>query len=144
MGNALLTLRCPAEREQLSAIKLHVCASARQVGWRDEDLDRLELVLEEAVMNIISYSYVTGRGDLQLELHVEEGEGLRLLLQDWGVAFDPTNPVSLDCSVSLEERSIGGLGLHLMQTLTDNMRYYRQYDSNLLELILHKRPMVDR
>jgi len=144
MGQTLVQLRCAAVHEQLPAIKQQVCAAARSAGWRSDDLDRLELVLEEAVMNIISYSYGSGRGELQLELRTEGGEGLRLLLQDWGVAFDPTSVVHPECSGSLEERSIGGIGLPLMQALTENMRYRRQHDSNLLELILHKRPTVER
>ena len=55
---------------------------------------------------------------------------------DSGRAFDPTSLVSPDTAAGLEERPIGGLGIHLVRTMVDGMEYRREGSRNLLNLIM--------
>ena len=98
---------------------------------------RINLALEEAVCNVIQYAYPEGTaGKMSLEA-VKEGKRLRFTLTDWGKVFDPTAVPEADISASVEDRPIGGLGIHLIRTIMDSVRYERKDGKNVLTLIIN-------
>jgi serine/threonine-protein kinase RsbW len=64
---------------------------------------------------------------------VENGH-ISLEFRDDGAAFDPTKQTGPDTELSIEERDIGGLGLHLVKSLMDKMEYEREGDYNVLKI----------
>ena len=56
-------------------------------------------------------------------------------ITDSGIPFDPTQKEEADISLSVEEREIGGLGIHLVRQIMDEVRYERKDDKNVLTLI---------
>lgn len=102
----------------------------------------LALVLDEVLANVVKHGY---RGDPAgwIGLRVErEGSALRLEVRDRAPEFDPRQAPPPDFSVPLDERPIGGLGVHLVQTLVDEVSYLRVGDENHLTLTLRVRPDV--
>ena len=98
---------------------------------------RINLALEEAVCNVIMYAYPEGTaGNMDLEA-VREGNRLRFTLTDRGKAFDPTAVPEANLSASLEDRPIGGLGIHLVRSIMDSIRYERRDGKNVLTLIIN-------
>ena len=98
---------------------------------------RINLALEEAVCNVIMYAYPEGTaGTMDLEA-VREGNQLRFTLVDRGKAFDPTAAPEANLSASLEDRPIGGLGIHLVRSIMDGIRYERRDGKNVLTLIIN-------
>jgi len=99
-------------------------------------VNSLNLVVEEAFVNIISYAF---RDDTQHEivllfkLHPNE---LEIAITDDGVPFDPTVQEPPDIGLSAEDRAIGGLGIFLIGKIMDGVRYQRR--DSLNELILTK------
>lgn len=126
-------------KEQLTAVKLQLCEAAATAGWTGADLNRFELVLEEAVVNIMVHAYSGNSGELLVELHAAPSQGLLLILEDRGGLFDPTAMPPPDLASPLEERAIGGLGVHLMHSLSDGMVYRRDGAVNHLELSFRHR-----
>ena len=99
----------------------------------------LNLVLEEAVSNVIFYAYPKDaivEEALTLTLTCEDDE-LTICLKDDGIAFDPTQKEDPDLTLSAEERPIGGLGIFLIRQLMDEVSYQREGDCNLF--IMKKR-----
>ncbi len=92
----------------------------------------LDLALEEILMNVISYGYPDG-GDHQIivRLALDRGE-VTAEVEDDGRPFNPLEVPEPDVSRSLEERQIGGLGIHLTRKMMDGLDYRRQGDKNLL------------
>jgi len=77
------------------------------------------------VANVISYAYPKGtRGHVEVVAYVEN-DVLSLAVKDHGVPFDPTKHTEVDIDAELDERSVGGLGIHLMRTIMDTMQYER-------------------
>ena len=75
----------------------------------------LNLVLEEAVVNIINYAYPKeDHQSIYLSATLHEGS-IILVLTDTGVEFDPTMAPEADITLSAEERPIGGLGIFLIR-----------------------------
>ena len=56
-------------------------------------------------------------------------------VSDSGIPFDPTKQKEEDTSLSAEDREIGGLGIHLVRQLMDEIRYERVEGKNILTLV---------
>jgi serine/threonine-protein kinase RsbW len=67
-------------------------------------------------------------------LFVLEGSNLRIGLHDRGRPFDPTQVAPPDMNVPLEERPVGGLGMHLMHQLMDEVTYSFTPEGNTLTM----------
>lgn len=96
---------------------------------------KVQLALEEVVTNVIKYGFDDDDAhEIEVSLAIQK-ESIELAVQDDGHEFDPLSdapPPDLD--LSLEERSIGGLGLHLVRQMVDRVTYQRQGDCNRLEM----------
>ena len=93
---------------------------------------QMNLALEEAVVNVMSYAYPKGSvGDVNI---VAEANDVRLkfTITDSGLPFDPTTKEEIDTTLSLEERPIGGLGIFLVRELMDSINYERIKGKNVL------------
>ncbi|MBR5661643.1 MAG: SpoIIE family protein phosphatase [Bacteroidales bacterium] len=101
----------------------------------DPDLAQsINLALEEAVMNVISYAYPEGtEGEIKVDASARKNT-IRFTISDTGQEFDPTAIPEVDTSLGLEDRQIGGLGIHLVRKIMDRVSYQRLEDKNILTL----------
>lgn len=96
---------------------------------------RLQLAVEEAVVNVIDYAYPMGtEGEILVKM-LSDGDRIKFVITDSGVVFDPTLADKVDSTLSAEERKIGGLGIHLVRGLMDSINYEREGGKNILTLI---------
>ncbi len=96
---------------------------------------RLQLSVEEIVVNVIDYAYPLGmKGDITVKM-MWDGKSLKIVVVDSGVMFDPTLVETPDISLMAEERQVGGLGIHLVRKLMDSVNYEREDGKNILTLI---------
>ena len=95
---------------------------------------KLRLAVEEAVVNVIDYAYPAGmEGDIEIRF-MSDGETLKTVIVDSGVAFDPTMKERADTTLSAQDRQIGGLGILLVRELMDSINYERINGQNILTL----------
>lgn len=94
----------------------------------------LNLVVEEAVSNIIFYAYEKDTNIVDaVDLSVErEGSELIVRVEDHGLAFDPTAEEDPDITLSAEDRPVGGLGIFLIKKVMDEVSYQRSGDRNIV------------
>lgn len=98
---------------------------------------QLNLAIEEATTNVIMYAYPEGtEGKVELGAS-RQGDSLIFTLADWGRPFDPTTAPKADISASLEDRPIGGLGIHLVRSIMDSVSYRRAEGKNVLTMKKH-------
>lgn len=94
----------------------------------------LNLVLEEAVVNIINYAYPKEEHQsIYLSARLHEGS-IILVLTDTGKEFDPTAAPEADVTLSADDRQIGGLGIFLIRQIMNEVRYERIEGKNVLTL----------
>ncbi len=104
-------------------------------GWSDSLVTKLNLVLEEWLVNVMSYAYPDDNiHEIELRLWKNVGE-IRLEVRDFGIPFDPTVAAEPDLDLSLEERAIGGLGLHFIRSNLDQWSYARVDKQNIVTMI---------
>ena len=97
-------------------------------------LPQIDLALEEAVTNIIMYAYPEGeKGTAELTVEVADGQ-ISATLIDSGTPFNPLQQQEANLDVSLEERKIGGLGIHLIKEIMDVVEYAYENGRNVLKM----------
>lgn len=95
---------------------------------------QVNLALEELVTNTISYGY-EDQGEHEIYLNLEfENDQLRAEMVDDGRPFNPVEAIPPDLDVPLENRPIGGLGIHLVKNMFDSLEYRREENRNYLIL----------
>jgi serine/threonine-protein kinase RsbW len=98
----------------------------------------VNLALDEVVTNIIRYAY-NDNGLLHpivVRLTFEDGV-LAAQVEDDGRAFNPLEAPAPDIDASIEERPVGGLGIHLVRSMMDSVEYRRDDGRNVF--IMKKR-----
>ncbi|MBI3900885.1 MAG: ATP-binding protein [Chlamydiia bacterium] len=104
-------------------------------GLKSSFIQKMELVAEEAIANIIFHTYKKKEGEIEIVIEVAATQ-MQMTIRDWGPPFDPLLFVSqVDVKAPLKERDEGGLGIHLMRQLVDQIHYRRDLESNVLTLI---------
>jgi len=94
----------------------------------------LNVALDEALSNIVLYGYRDG-GQHQICVDVRPlSDRLVLEIRDDGVAFDPLQARAPDLTLDLDHRPIGGLGLHFMRSILDDISYRRDDGWNVLTM----------
>lgn len=121
---------------------------SRLGGWVDEIAATLRLppaqeyalrlCLEEAVANAVMHGDPApgGRDDVVLRVRRLATSDLRVTIEDRCAAFDPLRQPEPDRQAGLEERPVGGMGIHLMRQFTRTMTYRRTDGVNRLDLTI--------
>ena len=98
-------------------------------------VNALNVALDEAVSNAINHGYDAGvRGEIAVRLR-RAPEGVLLEVEDDGRPFDPLQVPPPDLTLPLERRPVGGLGIHLIRNLMDEVSYTRIGGRNVLKMV---------
>jgi len=128
------SLRIKNRLEEIDRLHLFWSGFADQAGLAPEIRFKVELALEEAVANIVRHGFADDLGhEIAVELELSGGS-MRIRLEDDGRPFNPLKAPPVDVDQLLEQRPIGGLGIHLMRSLMDRIRYRRIAGRNVLSL----------
>lgn len=120
-----------AELENLSIV---LEAFFAENGIAPSVLFQVNLALDELVTNIISYGYLDHSvHTVMIELRFTCNK-LVIILSDDGIPFNPMDIPEPNINQSLEEREVGGLGIHFVKKTMDCLTYQRVDDRNILSL----------
>jgi len=129
----LTWLTLPAELASLQPATEFLRQGAVAACMSGEDCAKLDLVVEELVVNIARYGYTDGiEGQVHLGYHVGEPGLLTVQICDSGVEFNPFHADPPDFGRGLSDRPIGGLGIFLVQSIAESIGYERKEDRNVI------------
>jgi serine/threonine-protein kinase RsbW len=116
-------LRIPSQTDNLELIREFVARVARKVGFRDDDVSKIELAVDEACANVIKHAY--NKDDKQpIDIAIQiDYQKLTVIITDRGRGFDPNRIKRPDMNEYLAEMRVGGLGIYLMRTLMDEIDF---------------------
>lgn len=126
-------IKLPAKLENLQRMFDFIREASCRQGFADEQMNKIQLACEEALMNVISYAYPEGDGHVEIQCDNQENS-LVITVKDSGKAFDPLTLPDPDIHAPIDERKIGGLGVFMMKELMDSVTYSREQDQNVLTL----------
>jgi serine/threonine-protein kinase RsbW len=129
------TLTFPGSYSSLVKISEFVLQAAKQVGFSDFDLYKIETAVDEACSNIIEHAYgQENLGDIEISVEAEP-EKLTVTLTDFGKPFDPNFVKKPNLSSNLTERDDHGLGIYMMKQWMDIVEFVSSNEKNVLTLV---------
>jgi serine/threonine-protein kinase RsbW len=126
----------PGRFSSLSEIAAFVIRAARKAGLDDAAVYAVELAVDEAATNIIEHAYQgEGQGEICCTFKIIP-EGLQVMLQDWGIPFNPLEVPEPTIEVPLEQVQSSGLGLFFMRKLMDEVQFkFSKENGNTVTMI---------
>lgn len=139
MAKTEARIKLKAERASLEVAMDFVREFARACGLEEEQLLKLELVVEELVLNVIDYAYQGGEGELEIRCKCRD-KTVEVEIIDWGVAFNPLEASAPDLDGPIEGRDPGGLGIFLSRTMAGQLSYRRENQANITTIVSGGQP----
>ena len=124
---------------ELTRMAAWIDAWANQHHVADQTVQRVDLCAAEAVTNVMTHgARPEHAGDVELRIG-QRGEAVVFEIEDDGIAFDPTQ-APLPPAVTMDSDRVGGWGMRIVRSLSDEVRYRRIDGRNRLTLTFRPRP----
>lgn len=120
-------------KEQASQILEDILKSPEISSCNKDVVMKLKLACEEIVVNVTSYAYPEG-SDGFLDVYIRKDDRIVIRFEDGGVPFNPLEHEDPDTTLSWDERPIGGLGIFLVRSMMDDVRYTYENQKNVLTI----------
>jgi sigma-B regulation protein RsbU (phosphoserine phosphatase) len=128
----------PAEMPEIENIYgfIERALSRNEVGAETKSLQNLfKMAADEIFSNIASYGFDGSREGAAVEISIEIAKDtVSMMFRDNGKPFDPTSRKTPDISRGLDERPVGGLGIHIVKNSFDEVHYSFENGFNVLTL----------
>ena len=127
-----MELTVPNHLSETSSVKEHFDTFSEHYGIPKQVRLKMHVVFDELLTNIISYAY-QDKEEHDIGIKVElSTDRLKVSMVDDGIPFNPLGLETPDTELPLEEREIGGLGIHLVRKMMDKVSYRRRIDKNVI------------
>lgn len=136
-------LSIPGRYEAISDACGFVIKGARQAGFTDDDVFHIELACDEACTNVIEHSYgAEDVGDLRITWEFD-AQFFIITIRDNGRPFTPEDTPEVHVPTkdeTIDKLQIGGLGLHFMHKLMDEIQFHYDEDHGNKLVMIKRRP----
>ena len=125
---------------ELNSLFQHVEKFGKSLGLPKKQIFQINLALDELFTNIVSYGYTDGNShwiDFRLSF---VKDSVIICIEDYGIPFDPVAAPTSGSAPPLENCQVGGLGLHIVKKIMDEILYERRKDKNIITMKKHIRP----
>lgn len=133
--NRRIRVRLESRESSLQELEDTVEDFGDEQGWSLKLMFQLKLAIEELVLNVIKHGF--GEEGHYFEVAIESSpESVTVEVTDTARAYNPLEEAPApDLEAALEDRAVGGLGVHMVRTIADEVRYERDGDTNRLTLV---------
>ncbi|MFC1554370.1 ATP-binding protein [candidate division KSB1 bacterium] len=116
-------LRLDSKSSNLKLIRGFISQVADEAGFDEEDINKIELAVDEACSNVVKHAYPVDRSRTIGVEAVYDEKIFKVIVFDHGKGFDPGKFPQTDMKTYLQKYEVGGLGIHLMKSLMDEVEY---------------------
>ena len=135
-----IRLQVPQEQGQMGDLVAAIDGVLAREGVDPAVVHDVQLVTEEVVCNALDYGRVEGREhEISVGIGID-GNLITLEFRDDCVAFNPLENPEPDLDADIHDRPIGGLGVHLIKELAEDVSYRREEPHNVLTVVLISTP----
>lgn len=133
--------RIPAELDNLDNMIDLIISDLNDIVCNKRFVNQVRLSCEEVLVNVISYAYPDGGGEVEIIREIPNDNG-EIIIQfiDEGVPYNPLLNPDPDINAPIEDRGIGGLGVYLYKTIMDKVTYERKEGKNILTFVKKLEP----
>jgi len=132
MHEGSITIRISADVKEIERLNKLVRQFGELHDVPSRTLYSVNLALDELVTNVMLYGYEEAAGREVTVRIVTAGSELVASVTDDGRHFNPLEAPKPNLDAPLEDRELGGLGIHLVRSLMDHVTYSREEDKNVL------------
>jgi serine/threonine-protein kinase RsbW len=132
MHEGSITIRINADVKEIERLNKLVRQFGELHDVPSRTLYAVNLALDELVTNVLLYGYEEPTGREVTVRIVTAGSELVASVVDEGRPFNPLDAPKPNLDAPLEDRELGGLGIHLVRSLMDHVAYSREEDKNVL------------
>lgn len=137
MGYEQIRIVLRNDLSEIAKLQRELESFGQKCSLSSKTVFELNLILEEVLANVISYAYRDNRlHEIVVRADLRDGE-LVIEVEDDGRPFNPLQIPPPDLDRPLEQRNVGGLGLHLVRELTSSIEYTRREEKN--HLVMRKK-----
>ncbi|MCL2501372.1 MAG: ATP-binding protein [Defluviitaleaceae bacterium] len=117
-----------AKTENIDAVFCFI--HERLADYPEMTLNQISVVVDEIFSNIANYAYNPGVGNVNIRIVIDED--ISIEFEDGGIAYNPLAAPDPDTALEIEDRDIGGLGIHIVKNIMDTVDYRRNGNKNIL------------
>jgi serine/threonine-protein kinase RsbW len=132
MHEGSISIRIDADVREIERLNRLVRQFGELHDVPSRTLYAVNLALDELVTNAVLYGFDDSNGKEVMVKIATAGNELVASVCDGGRPFNPLDVKPPDLSAPLEDRELGGLGVHLVRSLMDHVTYVRDGDQNVL------------
>ena len=134
--SAQRSLLIATDLDELQKVNAAIEEIAAEENWSPDVTFQIGLAIEELGVNIVNYGHDDDKAHEISIVISSEDEAITIEIEDDGNAFDPLQDApEPDLDAEVEDRTVGGLGIYLVRTMMDEVRYERQQNKNCLTLV---------
>jgi serine/threonine-protein kinase RsbW len=134
MSETKMILTLKHSISELETLRSRLAEFGESTRLSTKQIQHINLVLDELFTNIISYGN-TGEAECSIRILLSQDHKiLTMEIEDCGIPFNPVEAETPDLESELEDRPIGGMGIHLIKNLMDEIKYERRGDKNVVKL----------
>ena len=124
------------ELESINKIQTFVRANLAESGCAPEKLFKIDLIIEELIVNIIKHGFKTvEKGAITVAMETADKTAV-LKIRDNGIPFNPLQAEAPDVHLPLEKRAPGGLGIYMVKQMAKEIHYSHEAGENRTRLLL--------
>ena len=118
-----LKLKITSHTSNLMLVRDFIADAAKNFGFDDENINKIIMAVDEACTNIIKHAYGSQPGQ-PIDIAVStDNKKFSVIIKDKGKYFEPKEICPPDMREYLKQYKVGGLGIHLMKSLMDEIKY---------------------
>ena len=135
MENDSFEIRIKNQIDEIQRVYAQFEELVEKAKLQENITGKINMVLDELLSNIIQYGYQdSDEHEIKIMANVIDTK-MQIQIEDDGIAFNPFEISTPDINESLDDRDIGGLGIHLTQNIMDECQYQRLGNKNIVMLI---------
>lgn len=133
-----LRLSLQARVDSLSTLTAEVEKFAEAQEWDPGLAFQIPLILEELTLNVIKHGFQSDGSEFEVAIE-SDPDVIRIEITDGAQPFNPLTDAPVpDTDASIEDRQVGGLGVHFARSIMDEMSYAREDGKNRVTLVKHR------
>ncbi len=141
--HAIDIMKIEAKIEPIASALDELSIFARNNGFSADQILKIQLVLEEILVNIVHHAYQSTDEYIELEYNGIDDGSILITISDRGVAFDPLGNNLGKLEGHIADARVGGLGIYLVKEIAQDVNYERVDGKNILTLIIGKQNGTD-
>lgn len=139
-GNKVIkkSMKLKPQLDEMRKIENYLNKELKTINASIKEINQFNIVVDEVFSNLVNYSECK---EIKLDINISD-DIVKLVFKDDGSKFNPLEDIKeVDINISSEEREIGGLGIHIVKNIMDEVTY--EYKDNKNQLIIVKRRQIN-